>query len=290
MYNVDNAIIMAAGTSSRFAPLSYEKPKALVKVKNEILIERQISQLKEAGIPKIYVITGYKAEQFQYLKAKFNIELIHNPNYLTHNNNSSIWAAQHVLKNTYVCSADNYFIINPFEKNVEDSYYAAVFSEGPTPEWCLKTDDRDIITGVTIGGCHSWYMLGHTFWSEAFSHDFIRIMEKEYHFPQTANLLWESIYAKHLDSLKMKIKRYPSNFIFEFDTLDELRNFDTSYITDSRSMIIKNISHILKCNESELESIEAYKDKNNVASGFHFKVGNLKYSYDYNTSKIIKRN
>ena len=29
---VDNAIIMAAGTSSRFAPLSFERPKALIEV------------------------------------------------------------------------------------------------------------------------------------------------------------------------------------------------------------------------------------------------------------------
>jgi len=28
-YKVKNAVIMAAGLSSRFAPLSYEKPKAL---------------------------------------------------------------------------------------------------------------------------------------------------------------------------------------------------------------------------------------------------------------------
>ena len=49
-YIVDNAVIMAAGVSSRFAPLSYEKPKALVEVNGEILIERQIHQLKEAGI------------------------------------------------------------------------------------------------------------------------------------------------------------------------------------------------------------------------------------------------
>ena len=32
-YRVDNAVIMAAGMSSRFAPLSYEKPKALLKVR-----------------------------------------------------------------------------------------------------------------------------------------------------------------------------------------------------------------------------------------------------------------
>ena len=40
--NVKHAVIMAAGLSSRFAPLSYEKPKALFEVRGEILIERQI--------------------------------------------------------------------------------------------------------------------------------------------------------------------------------------------------------------------------------------------------------
>ena len=57
---VDNAIIMAAGTSSRFAPLSYEKHKAMIDVRGEVLIERQIRQLKEACIPEIYVITDIK--------------------------------------------------------------------------------------------------------------------------------------------------------------------------------------------------------------------------------------
>ncbi len=47
-YRVDNAVIMAAGTASRFAPLSYERPKALIEVRGEILIERQIRQLQEA--------------------------------------------------------------------------------------------------------------------------------------------------------------------------------------------------------------------------------------------------
>ena len=32
-YKVENAVIMAAGLSSRFAPLSYEKPKALITVR-----------------------------------------------------------------------------------------------------------------------------------------------------------------------------------------------------------------------------------------------------------------
>lgn len=63
-YIVDNAVLMAAGTSSRFAPLSYELPKSLISVKGEILIERQIRQLIEAGIKQIFVVVGYKKECF----------------------------------------------------------------------------------------------------------------------------------------------------------------------------------------------------------------------------------
>ena len=60
MIKVDNAVILAAGASCRFAPLSYERHKALIEVKGEELIERQIRQLREAGVKDIYVVSGYK--------------------------------------------------------------------------------------------------------------------------------------------------------------------------------------------------------------------------------------
>ena len=151
MYQVDNAVIMAAGTASRFAPLSYEKPKALITVKGEVLIERQIRQLQEAGVPEIYIVTGYKAEMFSYLKEKYGVHIVHNPDYLTRNNNASIYAVKDILRNSYICSADNYFSRNPFEKEVSDCYYAAVYADGPTKEWCMQTDDDGIIRQVQIG-------------------------------------------------------------------------------------------------------------------------------------------
>ena len=58
-YTVDNAILMAAGASSRFAPLSYEMPKALIPVKGERLIERQIRQLRDAGIRQVVLHGGF---------------------------------------------------------------------------------------------------------------------------------------------------------------------------------------------------------------------------------------
>ena len=44
-YKVDNAVIMAAGFSNRFAQISYEKQKALLEVRGEIMIELEIRQL-----------------------------------------------------------------------------------------------------------------------------------------------------------------------------------------------------------------------------------------------------
>ena len=50
MIKADNAVMIVAGTSSRFAPLSYERPKGLTRVRGEVLIERQSAQLRAAGI------------------------------------------------------------------------------------------------------------------------------------------------------------------------------------------------------------------------------------------------
>lgn len=282
---VDNAIIMAAGTASRFAPLSYEKPKALIEVRGEVLIERQIRQLREAGIEEVVVVTGYKAEQFEYLKDKYGVVLIHNPDYLTRNNNSSIYVAREYIKNSYICSSDNYFITNPFESDVDESYYSAVYMEGETGEWCISEDDG-WITDVKVGGEDSWVMLGHAFWSESFSHSFLHILEDEYEWPETADKLWETIYIEHIKELPMKIRKYPADYIFEFDTLDELRCFDDSYINETRSTILKRIAVELWVKEKEIRNVKAFKDKDNAAAGFTFETRERKYRYYYETQNM----
>ena len=285
MYKVDNAIIMAAGTSSRFAPLSYERPKALIEVKGEVLIERQIRQLQEAGIQSIYIVVGYKKEQFAYLEEKFDVTLVENNEYLTRNNNASIYVVKDILKNSYICSSDNYFNENPFEQYIEDSYYSAVYAEGLTKEWCLQTDGNGTINSVEVGGENAWYMLGHTFWSEEFSAKFIQILESIYDLEETKNLLWESIYMQHLDELSMRIRKYDDDVIFEFDTLDELREFDSTYVENTRSDILKSVASQLQCEEKDIVEVLSYKDANNAASGFTCKVNGKSYRYSYLDAK-----
>ena len=114
-----NAIIMAAGTSSRFVPLSVERPKGLIEVKGEILIERQIQQLKEAGIIDITLVVGYKAFMFDYLRDKYDVEIEYNEDFMLYNNTSSLIRVVDKLDNTFICSSDNYFSGNVFIKESE---------------------------------------------------------------------------------------------------------------------------------------------------------------------------
>ena len=218
---------MAAGTSSRFAPLSYETHKSLLTVRGEVLIERQIRQIKDAGIDSVVLVGGYMKERFAYLREKFGVTIIDNPEYTCRNNHSSIYAARHLLGNSYICSSDNYFSRNPFESCVDDAYYAALYADGPTPEWCVYEGDDGYIDRVSVGGENAWYMMGHVFWSEPFSRKFVEILEREYDMPEIRDKLWEAVYAAHLDELKLRIRRYDQSDIFEFDSLDELRGSTT---------------------------------------------------------------
>ena len=250
-----NAIIMAAGTSSRFVPLSLEKPKGLLEVKGEVLIERQIRQLNEAGVEDITVVTGYKATAFDYLKDKFGVSLVYNEDYNRYNNTSSVIRVIDRLSDTFICCSDHYFSRNVFLDKADESYYAARFAKGQTGEYCLGQDDHDYIKEVIVGGHDAWYMAGHVFFTDSFSRKFREIMNKEYAKDSVRNGYWEDVYIEHINELPMQVKRYADSDIFEFDTLDELREFDESYVEDTRSAILKDICKRMSWKESEVTHI-----------------------------------
>ncbi len=290
-YRVDNAIIMAAGMSTRFAPISYEKPKGVLRVRGEVLIERQIEQLLSAGIADITVVVGYKKEYFFYLAARYGVQIVVNPDYDTRNNNSTLWRVRDRLANTFVCSSDDYFTENPFERYVFRPYYASEFVSGPTDEWCMDVDEDNRITGVTVGGRDAWVMLGHVYFDRAFSQQFIRILEAEYDLPATADKLWESLFVEHLTELDMDIRPYAAGVINEFDSLDEVRGFDPLFIENVDSAILNNIATVLNCAKEDIGGVVSIKQGLTNMS-FCFVVDGKKYVYRHpgaGTDKIISR-
>ena len=292
-YRVECAIIMAAGLSSRFAPLSYEKPKGVLRVKGEVLIERQIRQLREAGVQRIIVVVGYKKEEFFYLADLYGVEIIVNSEYTIRNNNSTLYLVRNQLSRAYICSSDDYFSSNPFESHVYQSYYAAEYSDTPLHEYFMHTASRLRIVSVDTEGAHTgWYMTGHAYFDETFGTAFKKLLERIYNVPTTADMLWEDIYAEHIDELPaMYMRKYKPGTIWEFDSLEELRAFDPSFIENVDSEIFDNIVRVLKCNRADIHNIVPIKQGlTNLSCLFEMK--GEKYVYRHpgaGTSILINR-
>ena len=102
------AIILAAGLGTRLRPMTDNTPKALIKVKDKPLVEYQIEFLKEKGIDEIIVVVGYLYEQFDYLKEKYNVELVFNDKYAEYNNFYSLYLVKEKLADSYEKDAEKY--------------------------------------------------------------------------------------------------------------------------------------------------------------------------------------
>ena len=88
----------------------------------------------------------------------------------------------------------------------------------------------------------------------------------------------------------MKIRKYPPDVIFEFDTMDELREFDTSYKTDSRSVIMKRIAKEMTIEEGSMINLAAIKGDSNEAVGFNFDCTKGHYIFYYKNGLLQKTN
>lgn len=85
----------------------------------------------------------------------------------------------------------------------------------------------------------------------------------------------------------MKTRKYNQDEIYEFDSLDELREFDENYKTNSGSEILKQISEELQIKEGEIKQLVPAKDENGLVTGVKFEIQGKQFEYDYQLKKLI---
>ena len=209
-------------------------------MKGEILIERQIQQLREAGVEDIYVVVGYMKEKFFYLENKYGIHLIVNNEFGNKGNIYSLYVARKYLSNTYICCADHYFIDNPFfRKNPENhSYRACMYQIGKFREFAVECSDANIITSVEVGGKDSLAMVGHAYMNGKFSMLFRKFLEDEINDFGISTMFWEEFYARHIRQLTFYKEEFLPNEILEFDSIEDLNKFDSEFFTNIDSEIV----------------------------------------------------
>ena len=291
-YRVKSAVIMAAGMSTRLAPLSFEKPEGLFKVKDEVLIERQIKQLIEAGIDNIVLVLGYKKESFFYLGDKYNVKIIINSSFETKNNSETVYLARDYISNSYICSSDNYFVNNPFSRYEYESFVATEDFEEASDGYYLLTGHKDKIIGRRKGVFSGLMYKGMMHWDDSFSESIIHLLDSHH---KIDDLSQDSIYSvifNHLNILPpIYSNLYKANTIFKFYNLNELRKFDEKYIENTSSEIMKNISTTLGCKENDICDFSPIKEGLTNTS-YIFNVKGKKYVYRHpgdGTEKIINR-
>ena len=290
-YKVDNAIILAAGMATRFAPLSFERPKAMFEVRGEILIERLIRQLREAGINDITVVVGDMKEAFFYLEDSFGIKIVVNRDYATHNNHSSIWSVKEFLGNSYVISSDQYYPNNIFKSHNFESYCSALYEKGYVKGRVLKTDAKNNVVELSRDGSDAYVMRGPAYFDREFSRKYVGFLTKEYDQPEIANKLWEDIFAEHIPELHMVMKEYSQDDIHEFNYLSDLTAFDRDFFINVDSRILDNICHALDCTREDITNVKPIKaGLTNLSTLFTAK--GVKYIYRHpgnGTEEIVNR-
>lgn len=291
-YKVNNAVILAAGASTRFIPLSLEQPKGLYEVRNEKLIERQICQLKQAGINDITLVLGYKKEMFYYLKDKYQVKFIINDSFNIKNNIESLRLAQSIISNTYICVSDDYFMENPFNQFEYRCFFSGSSTSEKTDEMYAITDSNNRITRLKKGLDGGRILLGHCFFDKQFSQKFFEIVNSLTNNGKYDKAFWEWLVKDYLNSFdNIYFKEFSPNTIFEFDYFDDLRKFDTNYLGYSHSDIMRNIKLIFRCDEEDIINFR------NVSKGltnksFVFEINGIEYIYRHpgdGTESIVNR-
>jgi CTP:phosphocholine cytidylyltransferase-like protein/thiamine kinase-like enzyme len=291
-----NAIILAAGKSSRFAPFTYERPKGLFRVKGEVLIERQIEQFLKAGITEIIVVVGYMKEKFFYLEKKYpQVRLVVNNKFGIKGNLYSLYVAKEFLSNSYLSYADYYFEGNPFEcdKNENNvSYHACFYSEGKFNGFSCEYSDANVITHVDLGGVNQMSFVGHAYFNETFSQRLVKYLEEEIRDFRISSLFWEEYFERHIRTLTLYVKPFEKKDIIEFNSIEDLRQFDSDFLLNIDSDIITNICDTICCNPNDIRKISVINaGLTNVS--FLFAINDSQYVYRHpggTSGNLVDRN
>lgn len=232
MNKVRRAIIMAAGIGSRLRPITLHTPKPLVKVHGVRMIDTVLRGLLEQGIAEIYIVVGYRKEQFAALKRDYpQIKLIENPYYAECNNISSLFAAREHLEDAMILDGD-LIIRNPavLFPVFERSGYNAIWTDGQTEEWLMQAENGMVRSCSRTGGSGGWQLFSISRWTQDDGRKLKRLLELEFLEKRNRQIYWDDVpMFCHFQDFQLQVYPMQPEDVIEIDSFAELAALDAAY-------------------------------------------------------------
>lgn len=265
------AVILAAGVGMRMVPINTEMPKALLQVKGEVLIERQIKQLNSVGINDITVVVGFLKEKFEYLIDRYGVNLLYNSDYCKKNNLHSLSLVKAPLENCYILPCDLWCEENPFSKYELYPWYAV--TDEITVNSDVRINRKNQLVRVSLSQSGN-KMLGICYLN---SETGKAVSEKLSHMSNDIKYdgsFWEEALYENKRMVVFS-KQFSGKNNFEINTYEQLRDIDSDSL-QLKSEKIAIIAKAMNCKPEEIVDIKIQK-KGMTNRSFLFSLNNKRY-------------
>jgi len=112
-FRPDHAMVLAAGLGVRMRPLTDDRPKPLIEVRERALIDHVLDRLAEAGVRRVVVNLHYRAEQLrQHLAGRGDVEILFSEEEMLLDSGGGVAKALPQLGEApfFVCNADSLWL------------------------------------------------------------------------------------------------------------------------------------------------------------------------------------
>lgn len=235
------AVIFTSGLGKRLGSLTKKTHKSLIKFNNTTIIEQIIENLLQVkDMKKIIIITGYKKDDFIFLKEKYKniIELINNDFYLQYQSGYALVTLKDVIskyENVFLISGDFVMLENCFINVKNQSIMAGMHNNNNKLDWRYLLNEKGNIIDIVKDNNNNNYLASewshiNKKWCQLLFSDLQNIEEQE--------KLKTKILGKYLIENAIKnnidLKPYIINYdeFWDLDNNEDLNRLKNKYLVE----------------------------------------------------------
>lgn len=228
-------VILAAGVGSRLRPLTLKKPKPLIHVGGQAIIDRQINSFLGCGVKRFTVVIGYRAiDVIKHLSKNFpypscSIDYLYNPYFAKTNTVYSLWLASSKLEEYTTVVANGDLILTSKSIGKLMSCPDSCLAVGKHP--CGKEEVKVELNGdliINIGkGLDPRKVQGEYLGLAKFKKEFGQVYRKALDEAITMgkiNLYYDDVIQTLLPQQKVRSVDLTDDKLIEIDSLEDYQN------------------------------------------------------------------